>query len=165
MYCQNPELDYAITVPNNKQSKFGKSLTSRYRKSTVWFNTCYVTAGAARMETDEKTVIGELNDSGLWINGRLEIDKDTHRTFYRKYDEKGNKINNSTQEFVDFTWLKSAAERTMTEAELANHFPEKEKTDAERTNPFAEKEADNKEDLEWITQISNQLTSKVKFKL
>ena len=162
MYGQCTGKDYAVTVPSNKQSKFGKTLTSRYRKSTLWFNTCYVAAGAARMVTDEKTVIGELNDSGLWINGRLEIDDDTSRIFYRKYDEKGNNIKNSTQEFVDFVWLKSAVERTLPDAELANLFAQKAKAYAERTNPFSKMKGEtNKKELE---EISIQLTIKVNLK-
>ena len=131
MYGQKSVKVYAVTVPKNKQSYFGKSLTSRYRKSTLWFNTCYGAAGAARMVTDEKIVIGELNGSGLWINGRLEIDKDTSTIFYRKYDENGVKIKNSTQEFVDFMWIKSASERTIPDVRLADQCPGEEKTDAE----------------------------------
>ena len=163
MYGQCTVKNYAVTVSSNKQSKFGKSLTSRYRKSKLWFKTCYAAAGAARMVTDEKTVIGELNDYGLWINGRLEIDKDTRRIFYRKYDEKGNKINNSTQEFVDFVWLKPAAEKTMPDTESPNHISGKAMADAERTNSFKEKIGDvDKKELE---EISNQLTSKVNLKV
>ena len=135
MYGENPVKDYAVTVPKNNQSKYGKSLTSRI--STSWLNDYYVAAGAARMVTDEKIVIGELNDSGLWINGRLEIDKDTHRIFYRKYDENGFKIKNSTQEFVDFIWIKSAPERTMPDAGLADQCPGEEKADAK--TPLDEK--------------------------
>ena len=97
---------YAVSESDIKQSRFGNSLTSRYRQSARWNNTYYIAAGAARMETDEKTVIGELNDSGLWINGRLEIDKDTNRILYRKYDEDGKIIKNLTDVYVGFKWQK-----------------------------------------------------------
>ena len=110
MYGQVPVTGYAVSVPNNKQSKFGNSLTSRYRESGSWIQgwatIYYVDSGPARMETDESTVIGQLNNSAVWINGRLEIDKDTHIILYRKYDKKGNKVKNSTKVFANFTWKK-----------------------------------------------------------
>ena len=65
MYGQVPVTGYAVSVPNNKQSKFGNSLTSRYRESGSWIQATiyYVDSGSARMETDESTVIGQLNNS------------------------------------------------------------------------------------------------------
>ena len=104
-YCRYP---FAVLLPHDMQSKFGTSLNLRYKKDSDIF---YGISGAARMETNEFTVIGELNDSGLWINGRLEIDRDTKGIFYRKYDREGNKIKNSTQEFVNFKWVKSTKGR------------------------------------------------------
>ena len=106
MYGELPVEGYAKSVPNNKQSKFGKSLTSRYRQSARWNNTYYLDSGFARMETDTQTIIGELNDEATWINGRLEVEKDSGRIFYRKYDKKGDLVNNSTQEFEFFRWSK-----------------------------------------------------------
>ena len=107
MYGQSSLKGYTISVPNTNQSKFGKSMTSRYKKEKGLITYYYVFAGAARMETDDKTVIGELNEAAIWINGRLEIDKYTKSISYRKYDEKGNSIKNSAQEFVDLEWVKS----------------------------------------------------------
>ena len=74
----------------------------------MWTNTFYIDSGSARMETDEKMVIGELNGEAAWINGRLEIENDSGRIFYRKYDDKGNLVKNSTLEFVNFKWLNSS---------------------------------------------------------
>ena len=142
MYGVTPAKGYAVSVPDIKQSRFGKSLTSRYRKSTGWLNTYYVVAGAARMETDDKIVIGELNRAATWINGRLEIDKDTNRILYREYDKKGNKIQNSTQEFVDFEWLEYAKVK---EAEkkaiptMKKPIVEKKKAPGKKKMPAAEK--------------------------
>ena len=69
MYGQYPVKGYAVSVPN-KQSIFGKSMTSRYKSSNIaniaLANQCYISAGAARMETDENTVIGELNNAATW---------------------------------------------------------------------------------------------------
>ena len=152
MYDQSSVKGYAISVPKTMQSKFGRSLTSRCRKSAGWNNTYYVVAGAARMETDDKIVIGELNKSAIWINGRLEIEKDSNRILYRKYDEKGNSIKNSTQEFVDFEWIKSSKVKVVKEnkklepgkkksiLEVENPVAgEKKKSSAEKKNPAPEK--------------------------
>ena len=139
MYGQFPGKGYAVSVPNNKQSKFGTSLTSRCRQSKVWTNTCYIDSGSARMETDEKTVIGELNGEATWINGRLEIEKDSGRIFYRKYDDKGNLVKNSTLEFVNFQWLNSskgkAAQRSNTFSSAMPKKPVVDKDVADKNQP------------------------------
>ena len=136
MYDESSVKGYAISVPKTMQSKFGRSLTSRCRKSAGWNNTYYVVAGAARMETDDKIVIGELNKSAIWINGRLEIEKDSNRILYRKYDEKGNSIKNSTQEFVDFEWIKSSKVKVVKENKKLD--PGKKKAISEVENPVTE---------------------------
>ena len=139
MFGQHPIMVYSVSVPDNKQSKFGASLTSRYRKNRLTF-TYYITAGSARMETEEKTVIGELNETATWINGRLEIDKDTHRLLYREYDENGSKIENSTQEFINFEWVKSAksaADKIKLDTKNEKKYAEKNKPTPERENDAA----------------------------
>ena len=151
---------YSVSVPNNKQSKFGVTLTSRYRKEGRLAFTYYIVAGSARMETDEKTVIGELNESATWINGRLEIDKDTHKILYREYDEKGSKVRNSTQEYVNFEWVKSAkgsadkikiaTRKEKNDAEKNKLTPEKENVAADRDNPATEYNTDNLDNLKNV---------------
>ena len=105
-------MDYAVSIPN-KQSRFGKSLTSRYRESTLaWSNDYYIFEGPARMESDGgRTVIGELNDAATWTNGRLEIQRG--KIIYRKFDKKGIFVHNSTLEFVNFEWVKSVTATRM----------------------------------------------------
>ena len=105
-------MDYAVSIPN-KQSRFGKSLTSRYRESTLaWSNDYYIFEGPARMESDGgRTVIGELNDAATWINGRLELQRE--KIIYRKYDKKGIFVPNSKLEFVNYKWVKSVRETSM----------------------------------------------------
>ena len=178
MYGVSPAKGYAVSVPDIKQSRFGKSLTSRYRKSTGWLNTYYVVAGAARMETDDKIVIGELNRAATWINGRLEMDKDTNRILYREYDIKGNKIQNSTQEFVDFEWLehskvKEAEKKLASRAKKATPAMKKPLTDkkkaagkkkmpsAEKKKPAAEKEKPAAEKKKSAPKIYTESSSKV----
>ena len=167
--CQD---QYAVLLPSNLQSKFGESLTFRYRKARWEMNGFYVIAGAARMETNESTVIGELNDSGLWINGRLEIDRDTKRIFYRKYDRKGKKIKNSTREFVDFNWVKSTkgkvAEKNLGPdkkkhaAEKKKHNAEKKKHDDKKKKHAAEKRKSDTEDKKHFNANKKTTTQKKK---
>ena len=156
MFGQYPVKGYAVSAPN-KQSIFGKSLTSRYKSSNIaniaLANQCYITAGAARMETDENTVIGELNNAATWINGRLEIDKDTHRIIYRKYDEKGNKVENSTQEFVNFTWPNSATKIKKLGSKKKNPTTKKKKY-ASQSNVI---EFDKFEDTESVRKSSSKV--------
>ena len=178
MYGVTPAKGYAVSVPDIKQSRFGKSLTSRYRKSTGWLNTYYVVAGAARMETDDKIVIGELNRAATWINGRLEIDKDTNRILYREYDKKGNKIQNSTQEFVDFEWLEYAkvkeaekkaiptmkkpiVEKKKAPGKKKMPAAEKKKPAAEKKKPAAEKKKPAAEKKKPAPKIYTESSSKV----
>jgi hypothetical protein len=109
-------MDYAVSIPN-KQSRFGKSLTSRYRESTFALSKdYYIFEGPARMENEnefgnERIVIGELSAAATWINGRLELQRG--KIIYRKYDKKGIFVPNSKLEFVNFKWVKSVSETSM----------------------------------------------------
>jgi hypothetical protein len=98
-----PINEYAVSVPKTQTLIFGK-LVSRYRAG-VWGT--YLKSGPAMMETHENIIIGHLNDAKMWINGRLEIDKETKIIIYRKYDDEGNKVDRSTKSFIDFEWSNS----------------------------------------------------------
>ena len=155
MYGQFPVEGFAISVPNNKQSKFGKSLTSRYRQSKAWSNTYYIESGSARRETDDKTIIGELNGEAIWINGRLEIEKDSGRIFYSKYDDKGYLVKNSTNEFVEFKWLNSSKEKAAHRNNISRQkklAAKKKKYAANKNKPFTEKstESENLKDTKNV---------------
>ena len=98
------ECDYMVLLPDKPRSLYGKKLTA---KCTVGNHRTYLAKGPARMETDEKTYIGKMNESGLWIDGRLEIDIDSSSSIeYRKY-KNGRKIQGSTLFYYDFHWHSS----------------------------------------------------------
>ena len=95
-----PINEYAVFVPKTQTVTFGR-LVSKYKavKSRT-----YLKSGPARMDTYEKTIVGHLNDAKMWINGRLEMEKETKIIIYRKYDHEGKKVDRSLKVFVDFEW-------------------------------------------------------------